>query len=89
MSVVICQALMRKLLLMICRSCKEVDADGVHLGVNDMSFWKREKYSANRRLIGATIHFDHEITQSIIDTLITSGWVHFENPIQKLILLQF
>ena len=45
---------------------KEVDADGVHLGVEDMSVWEAREILSESKIIGATIHSDHEINDSIL-----------------------
>lgn len=45
---------------------KEVDADGVHLGVDDMSVLEAREMLGESKIIGATIHSDHEINNSII-----------------------
>ena len=45
---------------------KEVDADGVHLGLEDMSVLKAREILSESKIIGATIHSDHEINDSIM-----------------------
>ena len=45
---------------------KEVDADGVHLGLEDMSVLKAREILSESKIIGATIHSDHEINNNII-----------------------
>ena len=45
---------------------KEVDADGVHLGVDDMSVLEAREMLGESKIIGATIHSDHEINNNII-----------------------
>ena len=45
---------------------KEVDADGVHLGLEDMSVLEAREMLGESKIIGATIHSDHEINNNII-----------------------
>ncbi len=45
---------------------KEVDADGVHLGVEDMSVLNAREILGESKIIGATIHSDHEINDRIM-----------------------
>ena len=43
-----------------------VDANGVHLGVNDMPVAKARNILGESKIIGATIHSEHEINESIL-----------------------
>ena len=45
---------------------KEVDADGVHLGLEDMSVLEAREILSESKIIGATIHSDHEINDGIM-----------------------
>ncbi len=62
---------------------KEVDADGVHLGVDDMSVLQARKMLSESKIIGATIHSDHEINNSIIAHADYIGMGPFRKSITK------
>ena len=45
---------------------RAVDANGVHLGVNDMPVAQARNILGESKIIGATIHSEHEINESIL-----------------------
>ena len=68
MSVEICQRFEARLIINdSVEVANEVEADGVHLGLNDMHISRARDLLGETKLIGYTIHSYQEITQSIID----------------------
>ena len=68
MSVEICQRFEARLIINdSVEVANEVEADGVHLGLNDMHISRARDLLGETKLIGYTIHSYQEITQSIIE----------------------